>query len=127
MLSGSRSTSRRCSSAIRSLPATSPGTVRKFSVTTCTCGSMPSIRIWRAAGVDAVGPWKVTTHGRVSRCSTVSSVLDGRVVGRDDADPLVAVEVAVRQVGDEPVREDQEVGAQQDLLGAVDRPRACWR
>ena len=29
--------------------------------------------ICREAGVAAVGPWKVTTHGSVSRCSTVSS------------------------------------------------------
>jgi len=73
MSSGNSSTSRRCSSAIRSLPATSPGTVRKFSVITWTLGSMPRIRICRDAGVAAVGPWKVTTQGSVSRSSTVSS------------------------------------------------------
>ena len=48
-------------------------------------------------------------------------VLDRRVVGGDDADPLVPVEVLVRQVGDEPVRQHEQVGAQQDLVGPVDR------
>ncbi len=40
---------------------------------TCTLGSIPSIRIWRAAGVEAVGPWNDATHGRVCSCSTVST------------------------------------------------------
>jgi hypothetical protein len=42
-------------------------------VITWTFGSIPRIRICRDAGVAAVGPWNVTTHGSVSRCSTVSS------------------------------------------------------
>ena len=55
-LSGRNSTSRRCINAIRWLPATRPGTVRKLSVITWTFGSIPRMRICRDASVAAVGP-----------------------------------------------------------------------
>ncbi len=55
-LRGSKRTNFSCSSAMRSVPATRLGTVKKFSVTTCTRGSIPSIRNCRSAGVAADCP-----------------------------------------------------------------------
>ena len=100
---------------------------------TCARGSMPRIRSWRAAGVDAERPWNTRTHGRFRRSSSVGpwSAAGGR--RSITIDPFVAEDLGCGQVGDEPVRDQHQVGFGQDLFGAGDmvgvvgikRIRAC--
>ena len=96
------------------------GRARKLSTTASTRGSMPSCWICRVADVNADRDWYVNTHGcRAMSSRVTASPIGGVVLGGDD-DPRVGQEVGVRQVGEEPVRHEQPVGAAQPVHGVLD-------